>query len=122
MIRRAAVATVLVLGVTSGCGLFSDDEPTPEPTVADKCVGQPTPGVTTVIQAGPGSLPGGGSAVLVEAKLDATPPTADIALLGVGPGESNRAAVKVGDLVTVKAKKYSVTRICTDVVDLLPQQ
>jgi hypothetical protein len=121
VIRRTTAAAVVVLGLTSGCGLFSDDKP--PPPVEDKCVGQQTAGADRIIQAGPGPLRGGGTGVLIKAQLDATPPTADIAFGGVDPGESSRAnAAKVGDVLTVKAKKYSVVQICTGTVDLLPQQ
>jgi hypothetical protein len=120
LIRGTAVASVLVLGLASGCGLFSDDKPAPP--VEDKCVGQTAAGAERIIQAGPGVLPGGGSAVLIEVQIDATPPTADIALGGVDPGEAGRAGVKVGDVVTVKAKKYTVVQICTTNVDLLLQR
>lgn len=123
MNARTAVAAIAILGFASGCGLFSDDKkPDPQHTVADKCVGQPSAGVDRIIQAGPGSLSGGGTAVLVKAQLDATPPTADIAFGGTDPGEPVRANAKVGDVITVKAKKYSVVQICSGNVDLLPQQ
>jgi hypothetical protein len=121
VIRRTALAAVLVLGFTSGCGLFSDDKKPPPPAEA-KCAGQDSAGSIHVLQSGPGPLPGGGRAVLTESNMDANPPTGNIALLGTDPGESTRADVKVGDVVTVKAKKYSVVQVCSDSVSLLAQQ
>lgn len=121
MIRRTAVAAVLVLGLTSGCGLFSDDEKAPPPAEA-KCAGQDSAGSIHVLQSGPGPLPGGGRAVMTGASMDAAPPTASLSLLGVDAGEASAADVKVNDVVTVKAKKYTVVQICTDKVNLLAQQ
>jgi hypothetical protein len=111
----AAALPVLVLAFASGCG--TDEKADPGPPAAT-CTGTDTPGTTHVLQSGPVNLPGGGRVVLNSAHLDATPPVAELSLLGVGPGERTAAEVKVGDTVTVKAKKYSVTQICTDHVQL----
>ncbi|GAA1636390.1 hypothetical protein GCM10009744_26820 [Kribbella alba] len=119
MRRVAAAVPVLVLALASGCGGGNDKTNSAPPPAT--CTGTDTPGTTHVLQSGPVTLPGGGRAVLNSAHLDATPPTAELSLLGVDPAERTAAEVKVGDAVTVKAKKYAVMQICTDHVQLQAQ-
>lgn len=130
-IHGAALAIAAALLVLSGCG--GDGSTTPSGESADAgttsgptdggdtsgsagCVGKKTAKLTLTPDEDT-SLPGGGTAALESADLDAEPPTATLRLGDATRIErKNAAGLVVGDQFGLQRAVYKVVGICDDQV------